>query len=379
MASATYSFLLWCLLAVCLVSTSQASYGYGPVKKAMNSIDGCWRWNSNWAAKRRSLAYCATGFGEGAIGGRYGRMYVVTSPADDPINPQPGTLRYGVIQPQPLWIKFARDMVIKLENGLIMNSYKTIDGRGAKVEIAYGPCITVQGVSHIIIHGINFHDCQPGKSGMVRSSTTHLGHRQGSPGDAIQVFASSNVWIDHCSFAQSADTHIDIIHASTAITVSNCYFTQQDEVMLLGHNDGYTADKIMKVTVAYNFFGPGCNHRMPRVRFGYAHIVNNRYDQWQMYAIGGSADPTIFSQGNYYLAANSKEVTKRMSGGRWDNWKWRSSGDLFLNGAYFVQSGYGSCSPEYAHYEWVTAAPAFMVPALTAQAGPLNCNRGKLC
>lgn len=43
---------------------------------------------------------------------------------------------------------------------------------------------------------------------------------------------------------------------------------------------------------------------MCRVRFGYAHVVNNKYDQWQMYAIGGSANPTILSEGNFYNAPN---------------------------------------------------------------------------
>jgi pectate lyase len=153
------------------------------------------------------------GFGKDAIGGKYGAIYVVTTPYDDAVNPKPGTLRYGVIQTQPLWIVFAKDMVIKLENELIMNSFKTIDGRGAKVEIAYGPCITVQGVSHVIIHGISIHDCKPGKSGLVRSSPTHVGRRGGSDGDGISVFASSNVWIDHCFLARCADGLIDVIHA----------------------------------------------------------------------------------------------------------------------------------------------------------------------
>ena len=46
-----------------------------------------------------------------------------------------------------------------------------------------------------------------------------------------------------------------------------------------------------------------------RVRYGYAHVANNRYDQWIMYAIGGSADPTILSEGNYFVASDQvKEV-----------------------------------------------------------------------
>lgn len=34
--------------------------------------------------------------------------------------------------------------------------------------------------------------------------------------------------------------------------------------MLLGHQDGFTDDKIMKVTIAYNHFGRGLGERMPR-------------------------------------------------------------------------------------------------------------------
>jgi pectate lyase len=121
-------------------------------------------------------------------------------------------------------------MVIALKNELIMNSYKTIDGRGVKVEIGNGPCITIQGVSHVIIHGIRIHDCKPSKAGLVRSTPDHVGRRQGSDGDGISIFASSNIWIDHCFLASCSDGLIDIIHASTAITISNNYFTQHDKV-----------------------------------------------------------------------------------------------------------------------------------------------------
>ena len=182
---------------------------------AMNVIDSCWRGKSSWAANRRALADCAVGFGSDALGGKNGRIYTVTSAADDPEDPKPGTLRYGAVQAEPLWIVFAEDMVIRLKNELIVYSYKTIDGRGANVEIAYGPCITVQGVSHVIIHGISVHDCEPGKYGMVRSSPTHVGIRRGSDGDAISVFGSSHVWIDHCSLARSSDGLIDVVYAST--------------------------------------------------------------------------------------------------------------------------------------------------------------------
>lgn len=247
MASPTQYFLFLSCFLTHIVSTLQASStvggyytpkpisnyisGTASIKNTMNLIDGCWRAkSSNWANNRQALADCAIGFGKDAMGGKYGKVYVVTSPADDPANPKPGTLRYGAIQTQPLWIVFAEDMVITLKNELIVNSFKTIDGRGAKVEIANGPCITVQGVSHVIIHGISIHDCKPGKAGLVRSSPTHVGHRLGSDGDAISIFGSSHVWVDHCFMARCTDGLVDVIHASTAITISNNYFSQHDKV-----------------------------------------------------------------------------------------------------------------------------------------------------
>lgn len=109
--------------------------------------------------------------------------------------------------------------------------------------------------------------------------------------------------------------------------------------MLFGHSDTYTKDKNMQVTIAYNHFGKGLVQRMPRYhifcfdsrhaflllsllcmsipkylyrcRHGYFHVVNNDYTDWEMYAIGGSANPTINSQGNRYLAPSNpfaKEV-----------------------------------------------------------------------
>jgi len=202
----------------------------------MNTIDSCWRNNSKWASNRQSLADCAIGFGSNATGGKYGEIYEVTDPSDDPINPKQGTLRYGVIQTKPLWITFANNMAIKLKNELIVNGYKTIDGRGFKVEIGNGPCITLQNVSHVIVHGIGIHDCKPSVAGMVRSSVEHVGYRQGSDGDGISVFASSNIWIDHCYLARCTHELTDVTHASTLVTISNNYFTQHDKVSKYNHS-----------------------------------------------------------------------------------------------------------------------------------------------
>ncbi|XP_057548553.1 probable pectate lyase 18 [Amaranthus tricolor] len=349
-----------------------------------NPIDDCWRCDPNWHENRQRLADCAIGFGKNAIGGKNGRIYVVTDSSDnDPVNPKPGTLRYAVVQDEPLWIIFERDMVIKLKQELIMNSFKTIDGRGASVHIAGGPCITIQYVTNIIIHGINIHDCKPGGYGMVRSNPHHYGLRRGSDGDGVSLFGASHVWVDHCSLSNCRDGLIDAIMGSTAITISNNYMTHHDKVMLLGHSDSYTDDKNMQATIAFNHFGEGLVQRMPRCRHGYFHVVNNDYTHWEMYAIGGSANPTINSQGNRFLAPDrrfSKEVTKHEDApeSEWKNWNWRSEGDLMLNGAYFRASGAGA-SASYARASSLGARPSTLVSSITASAGSLNCKKSSRC
>ncbi|KAI4378047.1 hypothetical protein MLD38_015588 [Melastoma candidum] len=349
-----------------------------------NPIDDCWRCNPNWHLDRKRLADCGIGFGRNAIGGRDGRFYVVTDPSDDdPVNPRPGTLRHAVIQDEPLWIMFHRDMVIQLKQELIMNSFKTIDGRGANVHIANGGCITIQFITNVIIHGLHIHDCKPTGNAMVRSSPSHYGWRTIADGDAISIFGSSHIWVDHNSLSNCADGLVDAVMGSTAITVSNNHFTHHNEVMLLGHSDTYVLDKQMQVTIAYNHFGEGLMQRMPRCRHGYFHVVNNDYTHWEMYAIGGSAEPTINSQGNRYAApANpfAKEVTKRVgtAESQWQSWNWRSEGDLLLNGAFFTPSGAGAAR-SYARASSLGAKASSLVGSLTSSAGALPCRSGQAC
>ncbi|KAI3706206.1 hypothetical protein L6452_23797 [Arctium lappa] len=364
-------------------STERRKLGYFSCGTG-NPIDDCWRCDPNWRRNRKRLADCGIGFGRNAIGGRDGRYYVVTDPKDDdPVNPRPGTLRHAVIQDAPLWIVFQRDMVIQLKQELIMNSFKTIDARGVNVHIANGACLTIQFVTNIIVHGLHIHDCKPTGNALVRSSPSHYGWRTMADGDAISIFGSSHIWIDHNSLSNCADGLVDAVMGSTAITISNNYFTHHNEVILLGHSDSYVRDKLMQVTIAYNHFGEGLIQRMPRCRHGYFHVVNNDYTHWEMYAIGGSANPTINSQGNRYLApANpfAKEVTKRVDSDsrQWHGWNWRSEGDLLLNGAYFIPSGAGAAA-SYARASSLGAKPSAMVGTLTAGAGVLNCRRGRQC
>jgi len=118
----------------------------------MNVIDQCWKLNPKWRIQRPQLATCSIGYAGKMINniGEDLVHYKVIDSSDDPINPKPGTLRYGasVIQGK-VWITFQRDMHIKLERPLLISSFTTIDGRGVNVDIAKNACLMI---FKVIIH-----------------------------------------------------------------------------------------------------------------------------------------------------------------------------------------------------------------------------------
>ncbi|KAL4569567.1 hypothetical protein LXL04_025208 [Taraxacum kok-saghyz] len=352
--------------------------------EATNVIDKCWRGKSDWAENRQALADCALGFATGTTGGKGGDIYVVTDPSDDDCeNPKEGTLRFGVTRDRPLWITFEKDMVITLKHELVIANDKTIDGRGASVEIANGGGLSINKVNNVIIHGIHVHHIKVMDGGKIRSSETKASARSKSDGDAISVFGSTKVWIDHVTLDHGEDGLLDVTMKSTAVTISNCDFNHHNKVILLGADDSHTEDKNMLVTVAFNKFHEGCVQRLPRCRHGFFQVVNNDYDKWQMYAIGGSSNPTILSQGNRFMAADEKrlkQVTQRNNAAEeeWKNWKWKSENDIFLNGAYFVQSG-GDIQPTPEQSAGLIAPSTTPVEVLTKDAGKLACIPGQPC
>ncbi|KAL6639971.1 hypothetical protein ACP70R_022281 [Stipagrostis hirtigluma subsp. patula] len=347
-----------------------------------NIIDQCWRGQPNWAADRQRLASCSVGFagkmrqnrGPGVI------PYTVTDPGDDPVRPRPGTLRYGAtVLAGKVWITFQRSMHITLAQPLFVKSFTAIDGRGADVHIADGAGVVLYEVSNVIVHGLHMHGCRTPPPGRVVVPGGAVQDARGLDGDAIRLVGSTKVWIDHNTLSRSEDGLVDVTVGSTDVTVSNNWFLHHDKVMLLGHDDGHAADRRMRVTVAFNRFGPGVNQRMPRIRHGYAHVVNNFYDGWRDYAIGGSMGPSVKSQGNLFVAStpDNTKVTRRMPvlGKDWD---WHSVGDSFQNGAFFNQTG-TRVRPNYNKHQAFPAASSGEVRSLTKDAGALWCSAGSAC
>ncbi|XXG39468.1 hypothetical protein AAC387_Pa01g0421 [Persea americana] len=366
-------------LALCLILFFMVDPTIATRSSRMNVIDRCWRRHPNWARNRPLLAMCSIGFTGKMTNnvGRGVRHYTVTDPSDDPINPRPGTLRYGATLIEgKVWIKFHRSMHINLQKPLLISSFTAIDGRGTNVHIASGACFVLHKVTSVIIHGLHIHHCQKPSPGKVIAPGAKILDLGRFDVDTIAVIGSSKVWIDHNTLYQFKDGLVDVTQGSTAVTISNNWFKDQDKVMLLGHDDGYLQDRRMKVTLIFNRFGPNCHQRMPRARHGYVHVANNIYEGWGMYAIGGSMNPSIKSDSNVFISSGSNKVTWR-GGGQGDrySWNWKSKNDHFVNGAFFRQSGNTVARPNYNRYQSFIVENAGMVRSITSSSGALSCTR----
>ncbi|RDX66387.1 putative pectate lyase 3, partial [Mucuna pruriens] len=113
-------------------------------------------------------------------------------------------------------------MIIELRQELLISSNKIIEGHG------------VNYVNNVIIHGIHIKKIVPKDGGMIRDSYTHFGLRIRSNVNAISIFGASNIWIDHVSLSNSANSLINVIMDSTAITISNCHMIKHNNVILFG-------------------------------------------------------------------------------------------------------------------------------------------------
>jgi pectate lyase len=144
---------------------------------------------------------------------------MVTDPgdADDLMS---GTLYYGLTEDGPLWITFARDMTVRPIHDLLVHSHmhKTVDGRGAAVVAGDGGgCLTIHNVHHPRNHSARLQARAGGERRLVRQRRQH-------------VFRATNVWIDRYTVDYCTDGLIDVMEASTRVTLNH------DKAVLLGKN-----------------------------------------------------------------------------------------------------------------------------------------------
>lgn len=140
--------------------------------------------------------------------------------------------------------------------------------------------------------------------------------------DAMTIVGGSRVWVDHCEFTDGPELQgaqaeksrykyydglLDIKSGADYVTVSYSRFYNHHKAMLIGATDSNDGD--YRITFHHNHI-QWVNQRMPRVRNGQVHILNNVYagprqaDHTQQYyfgyGIGLGYDSKVYSERNAF-------------------------------------------------------------------------------
>ncbi|HMP20568.1 MAG TPA: InlB B-repeat-containing protein, partial [Ferruginibacter sp.] len=124
----------------------------------------------------------------------------------------------------------------------------------------------------------------------------------------IDGSSTSNVWIDHCDIYDGQDGNLDITNGANYIAITWCkfYYTSASSnhqfCNLIGNSDSKTSDRgRLRVTMMYNWWGAGCKERMPRVRYGQVHVVNNYFSNTSnSHCVRAGREANIRVESNYF-------------------------------------------------------------------------------
>lgn len=172
--------------------------------------------------------------------------------------------------------------------------------------------------------------------------------------DAMTIVGGSRVWVDHCEFTdgpelQGAQTDksrykyydglLDIKSGADYVTVSYSRFYNHHKAMLIGATDSNDGD--YRITFHHNHI-QWVNQRMPRVRNGQVHILNNVYagprhaDYTQQYyfgyGIGLGYNSKVYSERNAFDIPNA--AANNLLSASFDKWaQYFTDAGSWLNGA----------------------------------------------
>ena len=178
---------------------------------------------------------------------------------------------------------------------------------------------------------------------------------------------SNHIWVDHCSFTDGMDGNFDINSRADFITVSWCTFQYTDKAYdhkvsnLVGSN-GSPSQGVdnLNVTYAYCVWGAGCEGRMPMVRHGNIHLLNNYYNcPGNNSAVNPCTGAEMLVEGCYFQEGMNRVFHDS-----------DAKAYAFRNNIFkvdFTPSDKGDLTPFPYRY---TAVKASKVPALTRQSGP---------
>src|SRR4051812_46611966 len=142
-------------------------------------------------------------------------------------------------------------------------------------------------------------------------------------GDAITVLASHHVWIDHCDLSSDRDDTtsgydglVDITHGSSFITVSWNDLHDHKDTSLVDHTSDpqqMVEDSALTVTYHHNAFRTIDSG--PRVRWGFAHVYNNRFQDVNIFGVVSESaalvkvDDNVFEDVTTPLATTYQDPT----------------------------------------------------------------------
>jgi pectate lyase len=174
--------------------------------------------------------------------------------------------------------------------------------------------------------------------------------------DSINVQCySHHVWIDHNSFNVSNDGSVDVKRGSDLVTVSFNHFISTDKTMLLGHSaDNGEQDRgFLRVTYHHNWFDNTAT-RTPRVRFGYAHVLNNYLNSTD-YFLGLGVEAQIYAEGNFVEKAKTLTQTFTESTGYHLTW---ASSNIYDPATITRANDSGSTMTDWLDADGSVAAPS---------------------
>jgi pectate lyase len=142
-----------------------------------------------------------------------------------------------------------------------------------------------------------------------------------SHNDLISINNSSEgIWVKFCTFdgqyllgdSQIVDGCIDITNGSDYILVSHCAFTRARRGHLIGGNDDTTSDAgKLRVTCAYNHYFDMVE-RIPFVRYGKVHMLNNLFDNTDLYTSNVMKTFNVAIEGQIYTQRNVLKKGRRV-------------------------------------------------------------------
>jgi pectate lyase len=131
--------------------------------------------------------------------------------------------------------------------------------------------------------------------------------------DAMQIYASHHVWLDHLDISDGSDGNVDIRDGSNYITISwtKFWYSRADREHrfsnLIGADDDVPADQgKLKVTFHHDWWADNVNQRMPRTRAGDIHVFNNLFSSnGNSYCTNAGKGATLLVENNVYRNVNT--------------------------------------------------------------------------